>query len=218
MGEAPARLVVGRIVKPHGVRGEMIVEVLSDAPDRYAPGESVDAGDPDGALRTLTVRATRNDRGRSLIMFEEITDRDAAEALRGALLSIDRKDAATLEDGMYYEWQLEGLTVVSEDGATLGTFHVYVTLASRSPVMVQTDGRIYVNFGRLSQETVFAPAAARRELAARLEQIPGISFDGKTDNHYPSFALEALQSNDSFELFTDAIESAAGMILAQREI
>ena len=121
MGEAPARLVVGRIVKPHGVRGEMLVEVLSDAPDRYAPGARVAVGDPDGAQRTLTVRATRNDRGRSLVTFEEITDRDDAEALRGALLSIDRSDAAPLEEGMYYEWQLEGLTVVDEEGNPLGT-------------------------------------------------------------------------------------------------
>ena len=122
MGEAPARLVVGRLVKQHGVRGEMLVEVLSDAPDRYAPGARVDAGDPDGPRRTLTVRATRNDRGRSLVTFEEVADRADAETLRGALLSIDRNDAAPLEEGMYYEWQLEGLTVVDEDGATLGTF------------------------------------------------------------------------------------------------
>ncbi|MFY9588406.1 MAG: ribosome maturation factor RimM [Actinomycetota bacterium] len=122
MGEAPARLVVGRIVKPHGLRGEMVVEVLSDAPERFAPGGRIDAGDPDGARRTLTVRATRNDRGRSLVTFEEVTDRDAAEALRGALLSIAREDAVPLEDGMYYEWQLEGLTVADEDGRTVGTF------------------------------------------------------------------------------------------------
>ena len=122
MGAAPERLVVGRIVKPHGVRGEMLIEVLSDAPDRYAPGAHIDAGDPDGPRRALTVRATRNDRGRSLVTFEEVTDRDAAEALRGALLSIDKDDAASLEAGMYYEWQLEGLTVVDEDGEELGTF------------------------------------------------------------------------------------------------
>lgn len=122
MGEAPARLVVGRIVKPHGVRGEMLVEMLSDAPGRYAPGAHMDAGDPDGERRTLTVRATRNDRGRSLVQFEEVTDRETAEALRNALLSISARDAAPLADGTYYEWQLEGLEVVGEDGVRLGTF------------------------------------------------------------------------------------------------
>ncbi len=122
MGEAPERLVVGRIVKPHGVRGEMLVEVLSDAPDRYAPGARLEAGDPAGARRPLTVRATRNDRGRSLVTFEEVSDRDAADALRGALLSIARDDAAPLEEGVYYEWQLEGLDVFDEDGKRLGTF------------------------------------------------------------------------------------------------
>ena len=122
MGEAPERLVVGRIVKPHGVRGEVLVEVLSDAPDRYAPGARLEAGDPAGERRPLTVRATRSDRGRSLVTFEEISDRDAADALRGALLSIGVGEAAPLEEGMYYEWQLEGLDVVDENGGKLGTF------------------------------------------------------------------------------------------------
>jgi 16S rRNA processing protein RimM len=140
MSEAPERLVVGRIVKPHGVRGEMLVEVLSDAPDRYAPGARLEAGDPAGLRRPLTVRATRNDRGRSLVMFEEISDRDAAEELRGALLSIAVEEAAPLDEGMYYEWQLEGLTVVDEEGKKLGTFARVLEGGGGDLWAVDTDG------------------------------------------------------------------------------
>ena len=57
----PERLVVGRVVRPHGVRGELSVEILSDAPERFAPGAELGVGDPDGPdpLGSATIRAAR---------------------------------------------------------------------------------------------------------------------------------------------------------------
>jgi len=120
MGEPPERVVVGRIVKPHGLDGELIVEVLSQASDRFARGSRLEAGDPDGERSTLTVRSTRDDRGRLLVCFAQVADRNAAEDLRGALLSIDRADAAPAAEGAYYDWQLESLDVLDEEGTRLG--------------------------------------------------------------------------------------------------
>jgi 16S rRNA processing protein RimM len=120
MGEAPERLVVGRIVKPHGVLGEMVVEVLSEVPGRFSRGSTIEAGELDGIRRKLTVRSARDDRGRLLVRFAQISGRDAADALRGALLSIARADAAPPPEGAYYDWQLEGLDVVDEDDRSMG--------------------------------------------------------------------------------------------------
>jgi 16S rRNA processing protein RimM len=120
MGDPPARVVVGRIVKPHGIKGELVVEVLSDAAERFARGSKLQAGDPDGERKTLTVRSTRDDRGRLLVRFAEVRDRDAADAARGLLLSIAREDVAALPEGTFYDWQLEGLAVEDEDGRRLG--------------------------------------------------------------------------------------------------
>jgi 16S rRNA processing protein RimM len=120
VGEPPERLVVGRVIKAHGVRGEVVVEVLSEVPERFARGSKVEAGELDGDRRRLTVRATRSDRGKLLVAFAEVRDRDAADALRGGLLSIDASQAAPPGTGSYYPWQLEGLAVVDEDGVTLG--------------------------------------------------------------------------------------------------
>lgn len=120
MGGPPERIVVGRIVKPHGVNGELLVEVLSDATERFARGSRLDAGDPGGTRRPLTVRATRDDRGRLLVRFAEVRDRSAAEAVRGLLLSIPRDEVAPLPEGAYYDWQLQGLTVEDENGRPLG--------------------------------------------------------------------------------------------------
>jgi 16S rRNA processing protein RimM len=121
VGEAPERIVVGRIVKPHGINGEVLVEVLSDAPGRFENGSVVEAGDPDGERRRLTVRSTRDDRGKLLVRFKEVPDRTVAEAFHGALLSIGGDEAAPLPEGSYYDWQLEGLAVHDEDGTPLGT-------------------------------------------------------------------------------------------------
>lgn len=112
--------MVGRVVKPHGTTGEVLVEVLSDAPDRFAPGSRLEAGDPEGDLRRLTVRRSRVDRGKLLVTFNGVRNRDEAGAIRG-FLSIPATDAAPPAEGTYYEWQLVGFAVVDEDGAALGT-------------------------------------------------------------------------------------------------
>jgi 16S rRNA processing protein RimM len=131
----PDRIVVGRIVKPHGVLGEVVVQVLTDVRERFARGARLEAGDPAGGpgveRRTLTVRSTRDDRGRLLVRFAQVSDRTAADALRGALLSIGGAEAARPPDGAYYAWQLEGLDVVDEAGAPLGRLaHVLAGAAS----------------------------------------------------------------------------------------
>jgi 16S rRNA processing protein RimM len=138
MGDAPERLVVGRIVKPHGLNGELIVEVLSDAPERFVRGSKLEAGDPDGERRRLTVRSTRTDRGKLLVRFAQIPDRTAADAMRGALLSIASADAAPAPAGSYYDWQLEGLEVVDEGGGRLGRLARVMTGAASDHWIVDT--------------------------------------------------------------------------------
>jgi 16S rRNA processing protein RimM len=118
----PARLVVGRVVRPHGIRGEVLVEVLSDAPDRFAPGAAMAAGDPEAptALRPLTIAASRLHQGRLLARFGGLDDRTAVEPLRGALLSVPTDQARPLADGEYWSHQLVGLTVVDPTGRRRG--------------------------------------------------------------------------------------------------
>jgi 16S rRNA processing protein RimM len=118
----PDRLVVGRILRPHGVRGELSVEVLSDAPERFAPGAELGVGDPDGPEPpgTTVVRAARLHLGRLLLSLEGITDRDAADRLRGAWLSIPVAAARPLDPGEFWPHQLVGLAVVDRQGRPRG--------------------------------------------------------------------------------------------------
>jgi len=113
----PERLVVGRIAKAHGIRGEVAVDVSSDEPSRFAPGARVLAGD-----RALKVSASRPHQGRLLVLFEEVKDRNGAETLTGAELTIPFEEARALEDEWsFYPHQLDGLKVTDESGHELGT-------------------------------------------------------------------------------------------------
>lgn len=110
------RLVVGRVAKAHGIRGEVAIEVLSDAPGRFAVGATVLDGE-----RVLTVESVRPHHDRLLIKFEQIPDRTAAEHLRGARLEIPGEAAHELDEGVFYPHQLRGLAVVDAAGRALGT-------------------------------------------------------------------------------------------------
>ncbi|MEV4012812.1 ribosome maturation factor RimM [Nonomuraea angiospora] len=114
------QLVVGRIGRPHGVRGEVTVEVRTDDPElRFAVGTSI-ATDPAGR-GPLVVAGRRWHKGFLLLTFEGVTDRDVAEELRGTMLVIDSADVAPIDDpDEFHDHQLIGLTVETAAGEPVG--------------------------------------------------------------------------------------------------
>jgi 16S rRNA processing protein RimM len=118
-------VLVGRIGKPHGVRGHVTVDVRTDEPERrFAAGARLKAVPPQGSalqLTALTVAATRWHQGVLHVLFEEVGDRNEAEAVRGVLLyaSLD-VDARPDDPEEYYDHQLVGLQVYDTDGALRG--------------------------------------------------------------------------------------------------
>jgi 16S rRNA processing protein RimM len=110
-------VTVGRIAKPHGVRGELSVQNRSDNPERWIPG----AVFFDATGHTYTVRTVRPHGERLLVAFEEIGDRTAAEAVTGTELLIPESWLPELPEGRWWSHQVEGLAVVTESGRALGT-------------------------------------------------------------------------------------------------
>jgi 16S rRNA processing protein RimM len=115
-------LTVGRIVRPHGVTGEVVVEVRTDEPrQRYAVGARLVAEAPDGGPGELIVAAQRPHQGRLIVAFEGVGDRDAAEALRGVLLQVDSDQVIPPDDpDEYLDHQLVGLAAVTPAGDVIG--------------------------------------------------------------------------------------------------
>ena len=114
------QLVVGRITRPHGVRGEVSVEVRTDDPDlRFAVGR-VMATDP-AAAGPLTVESVRWHSGRLLIRFAGIGDRNQAEELRGTWLTLDSAEVGSTGDpDEFHDHELIGLAVVTTLGEPVG--------------------------------------------------------------------------------------------------
>jgi len=118
-------VVVGRVGKPHGLRGEVTVEVRTDEPDRrFADGTTLRAERPRGPAApwaTLTVASTRWHQSTLLVRFAELPDRTAAESARGLLLHADVPGDESPDDpDEFYDHQLVGLTAEDLDGRSLG--------------------------------------------------------------------------------------------------
>lgn len=111
---------IGRVIKPHGVKGEVVVDPTTDTPEqRFAIGEVL-TGKQAGKQRELTIATMRPHQGRLLIRFEEVPDRTAAESLRGL-----RFYAAPIidDDDAYYDHELEGLRVLTVGDVDETTAH-----------------------------------------------------------------------------------------------
>jgi 16S rRNA processing protein RimM len=116
-------LIVGRVVKAHGIAGEVVVEVRTDDPDlRFAPGAQLRARPSrGGAERTYVIESAREHSGRLLVRLADVTDRNTAEALRGNVFLVDTQDLPPIEDpDEFYDHQLEGLRVMTTDGRLVG--------------------------------------------------------------------------------------------------
>ena len=114
------QLVVGRIGRPHGLKGEVTVEVLTDVPEwRYVPGLVLRTSPPErGPLR---IDAVREQNGRLLVRFDEVSDRTAAESLRGVVLAVDSATSPPLDDPEeFWDHDLIGLRAVTVAGLDLG--------------------------------------------------------------------------------------------------
>jgi 16S rRNA processing protein RimM len=115
------QVTVGRIGRPHGIRGDVVVGVRTDEPElRFANGSRLDT-DPVG-VGPLTVAATKWHSGELLVRFAGVDDRDAAAELRGVWLTVDSATIASPDDpDEFHDADLVGLAVRTADGTAVGT-------------------------------------------------------------------------------------------------
>lgn len=156
------RLVVGRVGRPHGVRGELTVQLHTDEPEqRFRPDGGLDAELPGGARQVLTVRTARWHSGRFLVHFDGVADRHDAEALRGTVLTVDSAELGELADpDEFYDHQLVGVRAELADGTAVGTVTEVVHGPGGELLVVAREGRpdALVPFVRAIVPTVDLPS------------------------------------------------------------
>lgn len=117
--------MIGRVVKSHGIRGEVVVELTTDEPEiRFALGEVLH-GKQGKKEHELTIKSTRMHQGRMLIKFEEIPDRTQADSLRGTKFWAAPLENDEGEEG-FYDHELEGLKIIHNGevvGVVTGVMH-----------------------------------------------------------------------------------------------
>ena len=143
-------LVVGRVVRAHGVTGELVVEVRTDDPDtRFAPGKTLRAKPSRGGPeRDYVVDSAREHSGRLLVRLDGVADRTAADSMRGTLFLVDSADLPPIEEpDEFYDHQLEGLQVVTTTGTPIGSVAEVLHTAAGELLSVRTeDGEVLVPF------------------------------------------------------------------------
>lgn len=155
------QVTVGRIGRPHGIRGDVVVGVRTDEPElRFARGSRLDT-DPVG-VGPLKVAGTKWHSGELLVRFEGVSDRDAAAELRGTWLTVDSATLAPPEDpDEFHDTDLVGLTVRTIDGTHVGTVDDVLHSGQDVLLIKSGDGRdILVPFVKALVPEVDIPGGA----------------------------------------------------------
>ena len=159
-------LVVGRIRRPHGLDGEVSVDVVTDFPERFAPGAAFEwrGGAP---RRLVTLRGARPHGKRLLLCFDGVETVEAARSLCGGELCVAEADAHPAAEGFYYFHEVEDFSCVGVAGGRLGTACGLETTPAGPLLTVETeDGRevlvpwtqpIVVRVDRLERRIVLDP-------------------------------------------------------------
>lgn len=119
----------------HGLRGEVVLDIRTDLPDRIAPGEQLRT--TDARLPEVTVSAVRSQKGRVYARFDGVSTREEAESLRGVSLLVDEVP----EDDAWYPHQVRGLPVRDTSGRSLGEVADLRTGAAQDLLVVRSSGR-----------------------------------------------------------------------------
>lgn len=165
-------LAVGFITGVHGLRGELKVEVHTDFPERFSPGNHLALGEK---LLSVSIEASRMHKGHVLLTLSGIKNRNQAEELRNLWLFIEEDSAAELEDDTYWIHDIIGLTVLDEDHQSIGTVTDVIATGANDVYAIQPAGTI--NRGRellvpAIEDVVRRVDLEKRQLIIRLQ--PGL--------------------------------------------
>jgi 16S rRNA processing protein RimM len=131
--------MIGEILRPHGIRGELRTRILTDYPERITRGKTIYLGrDTDAEGKAYTVEGMRTNQDYGLLKLAGIDTRDAADLLRELFVLIPLEDAVPLEAGEVYLYELIGMAVYTDDGELLGELIDVIETGANDVYIVDT--------------------------------------------------------------------------------
>ncbi|MBU8822650.1 ribosome maturation factor RimM [Mycolicibacterium goodii] len=171
-------LVVGRVVKAHGISGEVVVEIRTDDPEaRFAAGSVLRGRSKSGAEREYAIESVRAHGGRLLVRLSGVTDRNGADELRGTVFLVDTAELPAIDDpDEFYDHELEGMRVVTVADEPVGKVSEVLHTAAGEILAVKADeggreilvpfvGAIVTSVSRESATIVIDPPEGLLDLA-----------------------------------------------------
>ena len=137
-------VAIAKVAKSRGLRGEIIADVLTDFPERFAETEDVIALLPNGEQFELKIEAFRFQKDRILLKFAGHDSIEQAEALRGAEICIPESEAVALDADEFFDWQLENCEVETIEGEKIGRVKEIMRTGGTEILVVEGETKDYL--------------------------------------------------------------------------
>jgi 16S rRNA processing protein RimM len=141
IGPRPNELVIARVTRARGIRGEVACVIETDFPDRFASMEGVTLAAPDGSRSVFQIEDCWFHKDRVILKFKGVDSRNDAEQLVGRWLVIPESEARCLEQGSFYEHQIVGAQAVTPQGLTIGRVSRVLITGGTDVLVVESDSK-----------------------------------------------------------------------------
>lgn len=137
-------VAIAKIAKPRGLRGELVADVLTDFPERFETTGNVFALLADGESRELQIEKFWFQKDRVVLKFAAVDSIEAAETLRGAEICVPESEAVELEEGEFFDWQLEDCAVETVEGEPIGRVKELMRTGGTEILVVEGEAKEYL--------------------------------------------------------------------------
>jgi 16S rRNA processing protein RimM len=134
-------VAIAKIVRPRGLRGEVVAELLTDFPERFESLGEVIGLSADGRRTKLKIENAWFQKDRIVLQFAGYDSPEKAEELRNVELCVPETEAAKLDEGEFFDWQLAGCAVETLEGEPLGIVREIMRTGGTEILVVENDGR-----------------------------------------------------------------------------
>jgi 16S rRNA processing protein RimM len=168
----PAFLAIGKVRRPHGVTGDVLVEVYTDFPERLQAKTIIYAGEKH---HPLTIRRQRNHNDGILLAFDGFTTPEQVRRFRNQVLYIAAAEASVLPEGEFYYHELVGLSVVDEAGEHLGKVTEIMQTGANDVYVVTNDSEREILLPAIAEVILEVDLVARK---MKVHLLPGLVEHG----------------------------------------